>query len=243
MKYLSKRSNIMNSLPMHNKAGFPEDLVHAFGGNSNPKQRGVVLFLTLIALLAMSLAAVALIRSVDTSSMILGNLAFKASVKTSADAGFQGMTNQLTALQNAYVSATGLQIENDPNHPLSLTNLGANPGYYSNFNPALLDTPPLLYRNPAAWGAANGSVVVGPDSSGNTMRYIIQRMCRYANEKMGTADCLYGAPVPNLNPQEIQDATQTCKGCPQPGQPAQVRVTVQATSTTGAVSYIQGFIY
>ena len=43
------------------------------------KQRGVVLFIALIALVAMSLAAVALVRSVDTATIIAGNLAFKQS--------------------------------------------------------------------------------------------------------------------------------------------------------------------
>ena len=46
-------------------------------GCASMKQRGVVLFFALISLLAIMLAAVALIRSVDTSIMIAGNLAFK----------------------------------------------------------------------------------------------------------------------------------------------------------------------
>lgn len=53
------------------------------------KQRGVVLFFALIALVAMSLAAVALIRSVDTSTLIAGNLAFKQATKNSAEAGIE----------------------------------------------------------------------------------------------------------------------------------------------------------
>ena len=56
-----------------------------FEGLRPLKQRGVVLFLTLVALLAMSLAAVALIRSVDTSTLIAGNLAFKQSAMSSAN--------------------------------------------------------------------------------------------------------------------------------------------------------------
>ena len=40
-------------------------------------QSGVVLFIALIVLVAMSLAGVALVRSVDTNLLIAGNLAFK----------------------------------------------------------------------------------------------------------------------------------------------------------------------
>lgn len=50
-------------------------------------QRGVVLFFALISLLAIMLAAVALVRSVDTSTIIAGNLAFKQSATSSGDAG------------------------------------------------------------------------------------------------------------------------------------------------------------
>ena len=53
------------------------------------KQRGVVLFFSLVALLAMSLAAVALVRSVDTSTMIAGNLSFKRAATTSGDSGIE----------------------------------------------------------------------------------------------------------------------------------------------------------
>ena len=53
------------------------------------KQHGVVLFFALIALVAMSLAAVALIRSVDTNSLIAGNLSFKQSSILSADRGVE----------------------------------------------------------------------------------------------------------------------------------------------------------
>src|SRR4030095_12053189 len=40
-------------------------------------QRGVVLFIALIVMVAMSLAAIALMRSVDTTSAVIGNLAFR----------------------------------------------------------------------------------------------------------------------------------------------------------------------
>jgi Tfp pilus assembly protein PilX len=53
------------------------------------RQRGVVLFFALIAMVVMMLAAVALIRSVDTSTSVAGNLAFKQSATVSADSGVE----------------------------------------------------------------------------------------------------------------------------------------------------------
>ena len=60
--------------------------------NPNPqrspaRQQGVVLFIALIVLVAMSLAGVAMVRSVDTSLGIAGNLAFKQSTIQGSDLG------------------------------------------------------------------------------------------------------------------------------------------------------------
>jgi type IV pilus assembly protein PilX len=41
------------------------------------RQRGVVLFVALVVMVALSLAAIALIRSVDTTNTVIGNLAFR----------------------------------------------------------------------------------------------------------------------------------------------------------------------
>jgi type IV pilus assembly protein PilX len=51
------------------------------------RQQGVVLFIALIVLVAMSLAGVAMVRSVDTSLGIAGNLAFKQSAIQGGDVG------------------------------------------------------------------------------------------------------------------------------------------------------------
>lgn len=50
-------------------------------------QRGVVLMIALIALVAISLAGVALMRTVDTGLLISGNLAFKQTAVQAADMG------------------------------------------------------------------------------------------------------------------------------------------------------------
>ena len=51
------------------------------------QQRGVVLFVALIAMVILSLAGVALVRSVDTSTGVAGNIAFRqASIAAVNDA-------------------------------------------------------------------------------------------------------------------------------------------------------------
>lgn len=53
------------------------------------RQRGVVLLIALIALVAMTLAGIALMRSVDTANVIAGNFAFKESTVHASDRGIE----------------------------------------------------------------------------------------------------------------------------------------------------------
>ena len=52
---------------------------------SRRAQRGVILFVALIVLVAMSLTGIALIRSVDTNVLVAGNLAFRQGATAAAD--------------------------------------------------------------------------------------------------------------------------------------------------------------
>jgi len=55
--------------------------------NFRNKQQGVVLMIALIALVAISLAGIALMRSVDTSNVVSGNIAFNEAAIQMADIG------------------------------------------------------------------------------------------------------------------------------------------------------------
>ena len=65
---------------------------------SAASQRGVVLFIALIVLVAMTLAGIALVRSVDTSNIIAGNLAFKQGTTQAADVGIEAAFDALPAI-------------------------------------------------------------------------------------------------------------------------------------------------
>ena len=53
------------------------------------RQRGVSLVIALIALIAMTLAGLALIRAVDTTNLISGNLAFRQATLHTTDVGVE----------------------------------------------------------------------------------------------------------------------------------------------------------
>lgn len=199
------------------------------------QQRGVVLFFTLIALLAMSLAAVALIRSVDTSTMIAGNLAFKQAATTSGDAGIEAAMNWLATTQAAN---NALNVLTDATHPFNITDLATRPGYHSNIDPALNITAD------ATWDDVN-NVLVGTDGSGNTIRFMIQRVCRTANQAIQNAGCLFSGAIQDNNGQSIPLPQEVCQGagCPVAGQTPQIRITARATGPKNTVSYVQAFVY
>lgn len=217
---------------------------HSFGRMRIIKQRGVVLFFTLIALLAISLAAVALIRSVNTSTLIAGNLAFKQSATSSGDAGIEMAIAWLATIEGAN---SGLNVLTNATHPFNVTDLATRPGYYSNADPAL-----DLFAN-ATWDndindsndTSLNSVVVGTDGSGNKTRYIIQRMCRNANQPIQAASCLFSGALHDNNGQQILLPQEVClgAGCPAAGQAPQIRITARTTGPKNTVSYVQAFVY
>jgi type IV pilus assembly protein PilX len=115
------------------------------------KQNGVVLFISLIMLVAMTLAAIGLVRSVDTGNLVSGNLAFKQSSVLASDrgiqAGFEWLTNNITSLPNS--------------------DLGR--GYFSSIQGG---DPDWFAEN--VWANA---VTLAPDVNGNTVQFIIHRLC------------------------------------------------------------------
>lgn len=207
-----------------------------FARRARQRQRGLVLFFALIALVALSLAAVALIRSVDTSAIIAGNLAFKQSAAISGDAGVEAAMAWLRAEQDANGTKSVII---DSTHTFNLDNAAA--GYYSNADPAL-----DLFDD-GTWDD-NHSQLVGSDPdpvTGNTTRYVIQRMCRNANQPIQTADCLFSGAVLDNNGQHVKLPQEVCQGagCPSTGQSPQIRITSRVTGPKNTVSYIQAFVY
>lgn len=200
------------------------------------RQRGATLFFTLVALLAMSLAAVALIRSVDTSTMIAGNLAFKQSATSSGDSGIEAAITWLTTVQAAN---SGLNVLNDPAHPFNQDNAAA--GYYSSADPAVS----LTDGSGIQWNDTD-SFLAGTDAAtGNTVRYVIQRMCRNANQAIQNADCLFSGAIQDNSGQNIPLPQEICEGdgCPVAGQTPQIRITARADGPKNAISYVQAFVY
>lgn len=120
------------------------------------RQSGVVLIIALIVLVAMSLAGIALFRQVGTGLTIAGNLAFKQSATIAGD---QGIEAGLTWLVN---------------NPNLLDNDQAT-GYFSSWDTTF---------NPETFNWTGLATTVGTDSAGNTVKYVIHRLCQNPNSKV-----------------------------------------------------------
>ena len=193
------------------------------------KQRGVVLFFALIALVVMSLAAIALMRSVDTSTIVAGNLAFKQSANLSADSGIEGAITWLSTQSTATL----------------ITDSSANAalGYYATSTSlaTALTADATWAAGSSAAATGNGIDASGTDSSGNTTRYVIERMCRNTGAATA-ASCLFGTTSVSTSGQGVKDATQA-GAITISGQSPMYRVTARVTGPKNTVSYIQAFIY
>jgi type IV pilus assembly protein PilX len=190
------------------------------------------LFLTLLALLAMSLAAVALIRSVDTSAMIAGNLAFKQLATNAASNEIETAINWLATTQ---ITNNGKQVGKDPSHTFN-TDVA---GYLS-----FIDTRDLTIQS--VWTPIASPEI--PDAGGNRSSYVIQRMCRddATPIEYQSTKCLYGADAQEGGKsQGITGSEDSCDPgtCGDPTSFPLYRITVRTIGLKNSISYVQAFAY
>lgn len=141
--------------------------------HSPKRQQGIVLLIALTVLVAMSLAGVALMRSVDNTVVIAGNIAFKQSSLQVSDRGARDALAWLTTKYAPGLDGAALTRDDD-----------ATNGYYSARPPVEPD-----WFDSASWTGAfttNGGL---PDATGNTVRILIHRMCSLPGLLDGEGNC------------------------------------------------------
>jgi len=147
------------------------------------QQRGVVLLLTLIVLVAMMLAGIGMLRSIDTTTMIAGNMSFKQTAIHAGDVG----------LNTAYQWLLNVENTNPATLVGNLTDANGNKIYYAFpindcevdakgctatqlavfqqwWNPSVAGTDNWIGAPSVAVNDANGKLVA-------TVFYLIHRMC------------------------------------------------------------------
>ena len=133
-------------------------------------QQGAVLFIALVVLVALMLASVAVVRSVDTANVVAGNAAFKQSTLQAGDFGVEAAA---AALPN--IIATTVDTDYTPGP-------SGSPAYwyYATRRDADASGVPTT-RQAGSAGAATAinwnNVPVATTVSGNSVQIVIDRLC------------------------------------------------------------------
>lgn len=203
----------------------------------NSHQRGVVLIIALVVLVGMTLAAIALVRSVDTGNIVAGNLAFKRSATVGADAGVEAAIAYLVPKASS----------------ADLYNNQAAFGYYATSQDTLDRTGNSADSTKARvdWdndGCSGATVCIAPsdaveDDAGNSVRYIIHRLCQSAGDPNDIANsCVTYSPASSVSNKrgELKYGDNVrFAGSPTP----YYRVTARAKGPRNTVSYVETMIH
>lgn len=193
------------------------------------RQKGVVLMVTLIALVTLALAALALIRSVDTNIIVAGNMALKQAATLSADNG----------VETAITWMVGKSID-DFNDDIS------GSGYFATVSADEKTDPD---ENPLKWSAETwaskgkpaegGDITGGVDQGNNTIRYVIHRMCSEDGEP-SVEKCLVVEGSAEGEGMHVQSGPKLdATGLLSP----LYRITARVDGPRNTVSYVQTFVF
>lgn len=198
------------------------------------RQKGFVLFLALVSLVVMSLAAVALIRSVDTNSQITGNLAFRQNATLSSAYGLEAVAQTIGTQLVGYevidrpgdgYYATCLTFDAAAANPCGGERLTQDARWVPDTSSQLADGLP---------GITNGI-----DPYGNTVQYIVERMCNV----QGAANA-QRCMVTTTNAEGSSIGVQGTTGNIIANVPVDLplyRITVRVAGPKNTVSYVQAF--
>lgn len=192
-------------------------------GELRRRQSGVVLIVALIMLIAMTLAALALVRSVDTANIIAGNLSFQQAATHSGD---RGVETAIAWIENN----AGLLNANVPASGYAANGLTAAPG-----KPASESWNAYWTR---VWTPRPAVTLATDAVTGTTVAYVIDRLCTNVGAPTGGAVCSE-SPIVGIATGNSEEA-----GEKQVTATAQVyyRITARITGPRNTLSYVQAVI-
>lgn len=213
------------------------------------RQRGVSLVFALLGLTVLSLAAVALVKSVDTGSMVLGNLGFK---QDTAAAGDQGVEQAVAWLAG---NVTGTVLENN-----------AAAGYVASYIRGLDATgnrDSQASRTVVDWEGNNCTSyssgtyaacvrpTAGVDVNGNKIKYFVMRLCPTTGApNSGGNDCASslggGSDEPDSDNRGGFDYRKYLRFKPVSGPggvSAYYRIVVRTTGPRNAVNFTEAIVH
>jgi Tfp pilus assembly protein PilX len=145
------------------------NLIYTDRNSAHHRQKGMVLIIALLVLVAMTLASIGLMRSVDTSTLAISNMSLR---QAADEAALAAVLAEIRRIETVILNQSGGAVtlfENNGAGALAL-------GHYYAFIQANENAKgiPLLLQNMSNTGVR----VVGPDTFGHTERVMIERLCR-----------------------------------------------------------------
>lgn len=200
--------------------------VTSFKRRSVRHEAGVVLIIMMIVLVAMTLAAVSLIRGTETTNIIAGNMNFQQAATHSGDTGVELAVAWLKT--NAGTSV--LDSDSSTNGYIA-GGLSAGPNLSAN--------PPQSWD--AYWNATLASLAksaTSADSAGNVVSYVIHRLCANAGSPTGGAACVNSPAIATVsgNAEEANEKQVNASVG------VYYRITVRIDGPRNTVSYVQSVV-
>ncbi len=198
---------------------------HTCSPRSRVRESGLALVIALIVLVAMTLAGIALVRSVDTGVLIAGNLAFRQGATVAGDTGVETARTWLMG------------------NGSSLTADSPGNGYYSTSqqNLDLTGNSPDPSKTAFDWGS--NAKCLAEDAAGNAVCYVIHRLCENSgpldSSTCSTAQAVRGgSSLGSIRPMEtFQERSWSMVATM-----GYYRVTVRIAGPRNNISYIQTFL-
>jgi Tfp pilus assembly protein PilX len=187
-------------------------------------QRGTVLIIALIVLVAMTLAGIATMRSVDTATLLAGNIGLRQATSNAADQGIQTAAAWL-------VANLGVTLDND--------NFAV--GYHSSVAVSEPD-----WSDSSNWTGAFTLNSGNPDAGGNVVTFLIHRMCSVPNCGSaatcagGTNTCASTLSSASLSQSGMDQTRPTDTHTTAPA--IHYRITAKAVGPRNSVSIVQTLV-
>jgi Tfp pilus assembly protein PilX len=187
---------------------------------SAARQQGVVLIFSLIVLLILAIGAVALLRSVDTSLVSAGNLAFHKDLVNQAE---QAVASVMTEFKTNALPLGGATTVSMPAANYSASTLATNA---QGVPAALLDDTVF------AAVATSANDIIPSAASQVTIRYVIDRLCVAGTVIPTTTACVQSTGLPTGGTANRNTAVA-------PPSATVYRVSVRATGPRNTQAFLQ----
>ena len=223
-------------------------------------QRGVVLIIALVMMITITFAGLALFRQVGLGAVIVGNLAFKQGATSAADRGIEAARTWLTTPTLASIprlqgqDASGLAGYFPAYCYTSTADWGATGTDSSCQNRDETAKPPFDPLNYNWATAGQATVAAGPDGAGedlagNTVNYVIHRMCNMdgstneVREFAGGTQAIQSCVLASSGNQAACKDLKSAKDCFSQTVQPYYRVTARVQGPRNTLSYVEVMLF